>query len=556
MVDTNLKTADDGYEHRKLAKVFDDIRVSHDLTVRDGSDIVQFITGGGVWNVRMLEKHVLTFAKDPELPNELNGLQNMRASVRTNPWIRDYTVWLPVNFDQIDATPVARGSARNYSAVVDAELMESFYKIVVFDWDALPLCRREMFFAMNEYLRAELIFRLRHVKSAAVRALVRTVCARMINSVAAPGESIGIQTAQSIAHEATQTTLNTFHSSGANATGSVLAGGGVRYILEAQKKATNPCIRLAFRGATRRQVKLMKTRVERRTVGEFVECSAIHFGDDPLARDPELRQDMELLGTPFYEPIDASCSVRLVLSRYLLYEHRVRVEDIVVAMRRAISDEHYVIYGDTNTRPGVDIVIVVQVCPDATGVLGVRALMGSIMDLEIRGLCDIVEIVDERDMGLFGNNTSESESFGMVCVGAKRDNAFFRTLRKLAAIDGIRLDMVAMNHLRTLQETYGIEAARACIAWELSTIFQDAQLIMTVAVVADTMTQSGTVCPCTKEGIRMRKGPISRIAFETPFSNLRNACISGTTDDISSNSACVMIGRPSKAGTGFSDILM
>ncbi|KAJ9118268.1 hypothetical protein QFC22_004179 [Naganishia vaughanmartiniae] len=121
-------------------------------------------------------------------------------------------------------------------------------------------------------------------------------------------------------------------------------------------------------------------------------------------------------------------------------------------------------------------------------------------------------------------------------------------------IDITRIDS---NDIYAILETYGVEAARAAIIKEMSGVFGVYGIAVDyrhLTIVADYMTQEGAYKPFNRTGIATKSSPLLKASFETTAAFLSDATLHGDFDDLRSPSANIVIGAPSKSGTGVFDL--
>ena len=123
-----------------------------------------------------------------------------------------------------------------------------------------------------------------------------------------------------------------------------------------------------------------------------------------------------------------------------------------------------------------------------------------------------------------------------------------------AAIDA---NKIYTNDIAAVLRAYGVEAARTCIAREMRAVFQayginvDARHL---TLVADYLTQGGRFKPMNRAGMDMHGSPLMKMSFETVGAFLNSALLRGETEDCTSPSARIALGRPVDAGTGAFDL--
>ncbi|KAJ8610528.1 hypothetical protein MRB53_038520 [Persea americana] len=114
-------------------------------------------------------------------------------------------------------------------------------------------------------------------------------------------------------------------------------------------------------------------------------------------------------------------------------------------------------------------------------------------------------------------------------------------------------DVGAMLHL------YGVEAARSIIIRELSAVFKGHAIDVDyrhLSLIADYMTRGGGYEAFSRMGMADKRSPFAKMSFETTFKFLKEAAFDGDVDNLSSPSARITVGKPSKVGTGMFDVMI
>ncbi len=105
-----------------------------------------------------------------------------------------------------------------------------------------------------------------------------------------------------------------------------------------------------------------------------------------------------------------------------------------------------------------------------------------------------------------------------------------------------------------IQNVLGIEAARQAIINEVAKVIDSQGLnvnIRHIMLVADSMTVSGEMRGITRYGVVSEKSSVlARASFETPIKHLINAALTGETDYLTSVVENVMVNQPVPVGTG------
>jgi len=112
---------------------------------------------------------------------------------------------------------------------------------------------------------------------------------------------------------------------------------------------------------------------------------------------------------------------------------------------------------------------------------------------------------------------------------------------------------LAVNNIHDMARFYGIEAANRTIVSEITGVFKVYGIEVDprhLKLIADFMTFDGVYKPFNRVGMENNSSPLQQMTFETAMGFLRSATLGGRTDTLDSPSACVVLGKPVKGGTG------
>lgn len=133
-------------------------------------------------------------------------------------------------------------------------------------------------------------------------------------------------------------------------------------------------------------------------------------------------------------------------------------------------------------------------------------------------------------------------------------------LRDVLAVDGVDATRTYTNDLYQIVEVFGIEAARAALAKELTNVLAfDGSYVnhRHIALLVDVMTYRGSISAVTRHGInRVDTGALMRCSFEETVEILLEAAATGELDDCRGISENVMLGQMAPMGTGNFDVLL
>ncbi|OMJ28106.1 DNA-directed RNA polymerase I subunit rpa1 [Smittium culicis] len=120
------------------------------------------------------------------------------------------------------------------------------------------------------------------------------------------------------------------------------------------------------------------------------------------------------------------------------------------------------------------------------------------------------------------------------------------------------INKIYTNDIYAILKTYGVEAARAAIQNEISSVFGVYHIEVDhrhLGLLADYMTFDGGYKPFSRIGIESNVSPLAKMSFETTTHFLREASVYADYDTLESPSARIVVGRPIQSGTGSFDVI-
>lgn len=125
--------------------------------------------------------------------------------------------------------------------------------------------------------------------------------------------------------------------------------------------------------------------------------------------------------------------------------------------------------------------------------------------------------------------------------------------------DLIDVHNIRTNDIHAVLQTYGVEAARACIASEVKDVFNAYGINVDsrhLSLIADFMSVDGNYRAFSRLGIQAASSPMLKMSFETATKFLVDAALYGEHDQLRSPSARISLGQVAKLGTGMCDVLL
>ncbi len=328
------------------------------------------------------------------------------------------------------------------------------------------------------------------------------------DSLAEPGECVGLVGAESIGEPGTQMTLNTFHLAGVAEMNVTTGLPRLIEILDARKTVKTEMMEVYLNGdQDEDEVKQVAERIRETRVEDVMKDLSLDMAD--LSMTITLSKDkldnVDLSYSDVYDKIDgkstfSSCDVE---------------------------------------RDGGTI----TVTPDEDdGPSDVYKLKEKLKDVFLSGLSGIDQVLPVKREGEHVILTSGTN------------------LKQVLKMDEVDSTRTTSNNLYEIEEVFGIEAVRQAILDETVQVIESQGIdidIRHLMLVADTMTSSGELLGITRYGIMKEKPSVlARASFETPMRHLINASLVGETDNLDSVVENVMINQPIPVGTGLPKLKM
>ncbi|NWS53194.1 RPA1 polymerase, partial [Chunga burmeisteri] len=123
--------------------------------------------------------------------------------------------------------------------------------------------------------------------------------------------------------------------------------------------------------------------------------------------------------------------------------------------------------------------------------------------------------------------------------------------------DILDLSRLYSNDIHAMAKNYGIESALRVIIKEIKDVFAVYGIVVDprhLSLVADYMCFEGFYKPLNRFGIQSNSSPLQQMTFETSYKFLKEATMMGAHDELRSPSACLVVGKVVKGGTGLFDL--
>ncbi|MBI5392204.1 DNA-directed RNA polymerase subunit A'' [Candidatus Woesearchaeota archaeon] len=335
--------------------------------------------------------------------------------------------------------------------------------------------------------------------------ILKRVTSMTEDAAIAPGEAIGIITAESFGEPSTQMTLNTFHFAGVAEMNVTVGLPRLIEIFDARKLPSTPKMEIYLKPKyckTTEQVRLLALKIKETKLSDVLEEISLNIAKSHVEAilDKKRLRDLELKAATIFEKLRDGLKG--------------------VDVKEGKEKEHFLLKPKEK----------------ATDLSELYRLKEKAKIIHLAGLKGITQVLPVK----------EGEGYVVHCAGSN--------LKDALAMEEVDASRVMTNHIFEIGEILGAEAARAAIINEALKVIKNQGLdidIRHIMFLADVMTRTGEIKGVTRTGITGEKeSVIARASFETPIKHIINASLIGERDDLMSVVENVILNQPVPLGTG------
>ncbi len=339
--------------------------------------------------------------------------------------------------------------------------------------------------------------------SVEIKKVLEDIKEEYVKSLIAPGESVGIVTAESFGEPGTQMTLNVFHMAGVAEVQVTRGLPRIIEIFDARKEPSTPTMTVYLKADYTKDEKTI------RRVASFIKQMMLQ----------EISSEFSLNMM--------KASVEVVFDNKKLKDFGLKKSEILETLKSKLKD--------VNVRESSKGFIL-ETSKEEGDLTGLYKLKQKAKETIIRGISGVTQVLPTKKDG----------KYIIQCAGSNLKEVF-----KLKEIDP---KVTVSNNLFEIGSVLGIEAARQAIINECLDVLENQGLdidIRHVMFLSELMTHTGNVKGITRGGISGEKESVlARASFETPIKHIVDASLTGETDKIRSVIENVMINQPIPVGTG------
>jgi DNA-directed RNA polymerase III subunit RPC1 len=510
---------------RRLMKALEDLSLQYDSTVRNSENtVVQFLYGDDNLNPELMEIN--------DRPVDFDRLR-MNA-VQRNPCRDEDSIIGPALMDHVE-TWLSSARFQNLfptGATFHEEVRRFFIDLINVQNNTLADVTNDT----TQVMKDQRIWNSCRLSKSQLDDVMEAALRKYEHAHVQPGEAIGPVGAQSISEPGTQMTLKTFHFAGVSSMNVTLGVPRLKEIINASKNISTPIITAHLvQDDNKIGARVVKAVIEKTTLGQVSRCIREVYASSKCYISVDL--DMQAI-----DQLKLSIDVHTVRRSIL----KGCIGQTRPAILRALRDCHVKVKRGCNFRLRVYV-------PDYSGTksgslsvyFAMQALKDALPEVIVQGIPSVNRaVINAEEKNGHSSYHLLVEGYGLAEVmGAP-------------GIDGRRTNT---NHVIEVEQTLGVEAARAQISSEISYIMNAYGIgidIRHLLLLSDVMTFKGEVLGITRFGVsKMRESVLMLASFEKTTDHLFDAAAHGKQDAIVGVSECIIMGIPIPLGTGLFKLL-
>ncbi|MCP3681501.1 MAG: DNA-directed RNA polymerase subunit A'' [bacterium] len=340
-----------------------------------------------------------------------------------------------------------------------------------------------------------------------IKAVMEKVLEEFNSMKAAPGESVGIVSAESIGEPGTQMTLNTFHFAGVAEMNITMGLPRIIEILDGRQKIGTPMMEIYLKKPYNmgKDIKKIALSIKETKLKDIASEFSINLADMrvEVKTDEEKLKEVGITDAVLLKALKSEHKGLSVDSKKSYYSFKLRTKD--------------------------------------EGFNEIFKLKEKIKEIFIKGIKGITQVLPVKKEG----------EFIIITAGTN--------LKKVLSMPEVDETRTISNNIFEIESVLGIEAARQAIIAEVFKVIENQGLnvnIRHLMLVADTMCANGKVQGITRYGVVKEKASVlARASFETPIKHLIDASLIGEQDNLSSVVENVMLNQPVPIGTGLPGLI-
>lgn len=373
-------------------------------------------------------------------------------------------------------------------------------------------------------------------------------------SIIQAGESVGVISAQSLGEQQTQSTLNSFHTSGMSEKTVTTGIPRFQELLNATKNPRNVNHKIYFHN-NNVSIKKLRKHIKYNIVGLMLKDITDNFIIFLNKEEELFYKTYKILYNNNFEKFK-HC-IRVEINKEKMFEFNLSLKEISKFIDSEFSDL-YCVYSPFNMG-FIDIFVDTSCIElpenrlsfiDAENVDEIyleECVQPALEKLYIAGIPGITELFYAKEK----NNLWYIETNGFNSKIISNQYNSFKKLLSLKIIDYTR---TLSNNVWDIYETLGIEAAREFLIDEFEIVIEGINNCHTKLLV-ERMTYNGSICSINRYTLKKDdSGPMGKASFEETMDNFLNAASQGEIEPTKGVSSSIICGKKANFGTGVLDL--
>ncbi len=324
----------------------------------------------------------------------------------------------------------------------------------------------------------------------------------------APGECVGLVSAESIGEPGTQMTLNTFHFAGVSEMNVTMGLPRIIEILDCSKSLSTPMMEIYLKSPLSKGtgIKEFAEKIKETNLGECLKEVSVNLGNMTI----EVELDKAKMNI-----LDLNKAKILKMLAAALKGYNVKESDEMLVLKPRGKDDTVNALFKTKEK---------------------------LKEIYVSGVKGITQVLPVK----------KGDEYVIITAGTN--------LKTVLDLEGIDATRTVSNDVLEILGVLGVEAARQSILAEVFKVIEAQGLnvdVRHIMLVADTMSITGTVKGITRYGVVSEKSSVlARASFETPLKHVVNASVAGERDYLNSVVENVMLNQVIPIGSGLPKLVI
>jgi DNA-directed RNA polymerase II subunit RPB1 len=247
--------------------------------------------------------------------------------------------------------------------------------------------------------------------------------------------------------------------------------------------------------------------------------------------------------------------LRFEMDRERMFRKNISMDDVAYVLRERFGESLHLIYSDYNSNKLImRLRLPEQMRSGLDDLTNLKKFQNRVLNgIVFRGVPGIKSVTFREDKDMLELVDGSYKQVTQYVLDT--DGSNYIQVMNHPYVDSKRL---SSSHVHDIYEVLGVEATRAVLLNEITTLFEEAGVNNRhLGLLCDVMTRGGRLMSADRHGINKTDiGPLAKASFEETEKILLNAALFGELDPVTGVSANIMTGQPIRGGTGFFNVLL